>query len=398
MLGGGYNMIKQFNRGIAVMLALVVISTLLEHQSTAYAAEAYLKSIITISVRSSQNSALVSKLEIDNTEIAQALLEAEEENTTNTSFKSDIYVTVLQENHEKLFRLEQTGDIWDESTLKRLVLPSKISDKLLNYAETLRKNHFGKLIPWEDANHIVPLKSIFSITDLETGLTFQAQRRAGKYHADVQPLTKEDTNIMKQIYHGRWSWKRTAILVHSGHEWLAASMNGMPHGGDGIPNNGFSGHFCIHFFRSTTHKSRESDLAHQLMVFKAAGNLKSFFKAASPLVLAESFVVAMNQQDPELLRQASEGIQKEKFEFFILEMDSLLSIQTEKRQGLRNESSNESGWDESLSAEVKLKVAIHKKGDSKRKITYVFTFNRDSKQSPWHIKDILQMYNGELEK
>jgi hypothetical protein len=306
-------MIKRFNQGIAMMLALMVISTLLEHQSKAYAAEVNQKSIVTISVRSSQNSTLVSKLDIDSTEIAQALMKAKEENAIDTSIKTDIYVTVRQANHEKLFRLEQTGDIWDESTLKRLVLPRKISDKLLNYAETLRKSHYGKLIPWEDANHFVPLKSIFSITDLETGLTFQVQRRAGKDHADVQPLTKEDTNIMKQIYHGRWSWKRTAILVHSGHEWLAASMNGMPHGGDGIPNNGFSGHFCIHFFRSTTHKSRESDLAHQLMVFKAAGNLKSYFKAASPLVIAESFVVAMNQQDPELLRQALEGIPKEKF-------------------------------------------------------------------------------------
>jgi hypothetical protein len=252
------------------------------------------------------------------------------------------------------------------------------------------KSQYGKLIPWEEANHIVPVKSIFSIKDLETGLTFQVQRRAGKDHADVQPLTKEDTNIMKQIYHGRWSWKRKAILVHSGNEWLAASMNGMPHGGDGIPGNGFSGHFCVHFFRSTTHKSHASDLAHQLMVFKAAGNLKSYFKAASPLILAESFVIAMNQKDPDLLQQASEGLATEKTEFFIQKMESLLSIQTEKRQGLGNEkSSNNFGWNESLSAEVKLKVAIHKKGDSRRKTTYMFTFNRDSKQSPWHIKDIV---------
>jgi hypothetical protein len=383
-------MIKRFNQGIAMMLALVVISTLLEHQSPAYAVETNQKNIVTISIRSSQNSALVSKLDIDNSEIAQALMKAKEENATNNSFIADIYVTMLQDNQEKRFRLEQTGDIWDESTLKRLILPRKISGILLNYAEMLRKSHYGKLIPWEDANQILPLKSIFSITDLETGLTFQVQRRAGKDHADVQPLTKEDTNIMKQIYQGSWSWKRTAILVHSGHEWLAASMNGMPHGGDGIPNNGFSGHFCLHFFHSTTHKSHVSDLAHQLMVFKAAGNLKSFFKAASPPILAESFVVAMNQQDPDLLRQASEGLAKEITEFFILKMDSLLSIQSEKQQGLGNEKSpNDSDWDESLSAEVKLKVAIHKKGDSKRKNTYKFTFNRDSKQSPWHIKDIL---------
>jgi hypothetical protein len=251
---------------------------------------------------------------------------------------------------------------------------------------------YGKLISWQDADQIVPLKSIFSITDFETGLTFQAQRRAGKDHADVQPLTKADTAIMKQIFQGQWSWKRRAILVLSGDEWLAPSMNGMPHGGDGIPNNGFSGHFCVHFFRSTTHKSPVPDLAHQLMVYKAAGKLQAFYKAASPSVIAESFIEAMNQQDPELLREAAEGMKKAKFEFFIKEMEGLLSIQTEKRRGLvGNDSIPDSDWDQSLTAEVKIKAAIQKKGESKRKITYKFIFNRDSKQSPWHIIDIEQL-------
>lgn len=373
-----------------MMLALVAISTLLEQRHPVYAAEVYKKNIVTLSVRSSQNSTFESKLDIDSFEIAQALMKSKEENITKASFIADVYVTLLQDNQEKHFRLEETGSIGVESTMKRLLLPRKISVKLLNYAETLRKIHYGKLISWEDADHIVPLKSIFSITDLETGLTFHVQRRAGNKHADVQPLTKEDTHIMKQIYHDRWSWKRTAILVNSGHEALAASMNGMPHGGDGIPNNAFSGHFCIHFLRSTTHKSHEPDLAHQLMVYKAAGNLELFFKAASPFVIAESFIEAMNQQDGELLRQASAGIAKEKSEFFIQEMESLLSIQTEKRKGLRAEKGpNDSHWDESLYAEVKLQVGIHKKGKSKRKMTYTFTFNRDSKQSPWHIKDIV---------
>jgi hypothetical protein len=246
-----------------------------------------------------------------------------------------------------------------------------------------------KMISWEEASQILPRKSIFSITDLETGLTFRVQRRAGTDHADVQPLTKEDTKIMKQIYHGHWSWKRKAILVQSGHEWLAASMNGMPHGGDGIPNNGFSGHFCVHFFRSTTHRSNEPDLAHQLMVHKAAGNLRSFFDSASPLILAENFVEAMNQQDSEILLQVSEGIAKEKYEIFIKEMESLMSVRTKKnRKSGKTDNANDSGSDEKLSAEIKLQVSIHKKGVSKRNNTYLFIFNRESKQSPWRIENI----------
>jgi hypothetical protein len=277
------------------------------------------------------------------------------------------------------------------SMLTLVLLSSLLGQQNPGYAEELRINPYGKMIPWQEADHIVPIKSTFSIIDFETGLTFQVQRRAGKKHADVQPLTKEDTDTMKQIYHGQWSWKRRAILVHSGNEWLAASMNGMPHGGDGIPNNGFSGHFCVHFFSSTTHKSPDPDLAHQLMVYKAAGKLQSFFKAASPSVIAASFIEAMSQQDTVLLRQASEGIIKEKYEFFRQEMESLLSIQTEKRRiSVVKKDPNDSVWEKSLSAEVKLKVEIQKKGESKRKITYMFIFTRNSKHSPWHIKDILE--------
>ncbi len=35
---------------------------------------------------------------------------------------------------------------------------------------------------------------------------------------------------MKEIYGGKWSWKRRAIIVIHQDQWIAASMHGMPHG------------------------------------------------------------------------------------------------------------------------------------------------------------------------
>src|SRR4051794_22075014 len=64
-----------------------------------------------------------------------------------------------------------------------------------------------EMLPWEKVNNIIPNKTTFTIIDVETGLSFRVQRRAGKQHVDVQPLTKEDTQIMKKIYHNKWSWK-----------------------------------------------------------------------------------------------------------------------------------------------------------------------------------------------
>jgi hypothetical protein len=135
----------------------------------------------------------------------------------------------------------------------------------------IRAKHYGQLITWTDANNLLPRYSIFTVLDLDTGLSFQVQRRAGAYHADVQPLTNEDTKIMKKVYRGTWSWDRRAILIMSESGKYAASMHGMPHG-KGALQNGFPGHFCIHFQDSITHRSRKMDYAHSIMKAITTGN------------------------------------------------------------------------------------------------------------------------------
>lgn len=108
-----------------------------------------------------------------------------------------------------------------------------------------------------------------TITDVDTGLKWQEQRRGGTNHADVQPLTAADTAKMKKAYGGKWSWKRRAIIVTIGGKHYAASMNGMPHGGSSIKNNNFDGHHCIHFTNSRTHCSNKVCPNHQAAIKKA---------------------------------------------------------------------------------------------------------------------------------
>lgn len=107
---------------------------------------------------------------------------------------------------------------------------------------------------------------------------------------------------MKQIYDNQWSWKRKAILVVTDKHKIAASMNGMPHGGDGIPGNGFSGHFCVHFLDSSTHRSADPDLFHQFMVYTASGQRETFFNMASPAMLSEIFIGALSLRDHDVLK------------------------------------------------------------------------------------------------
>jgi hypothetical protein len=161
-----------------------------------------------------------------------------------------------------------------------------------------------EVMPWQQANQFLPKYTKFTVMDTETGLSFKVQRRAGSNHADVQPLTKKDTAIMKKIYNGSWSWKRRSIIVQYKDKWIAASMHGMPHGAGALPNN-FPGHFCIHFFGSTTHKTNEMDLSHKLMVLKAAGILDKHLAAVDPYELVNSFIAGFKQQDKIILRLTS---------------------------------------------------------------------------------------------
>ena len=48
-----------------------------------------------------------------------------------------------------------------------------------------------KMTQWEEVNEILPKYSKFTVVDMETGLEFRVQRRAGSNHADVQPLTSK---------------------------------------------------------------------------------------------------------------------------------------------------------------------------------------------------------------
>jgi hypothetical protein len=54
--------------------------------------------------------------------------------------------------------------------------------------------------------------------------------------------------------------------VTVGGRTYAASMYGVPHNypdGDSIPDNAFSGQFCVHFVASRVHRSGEVDAYHQ---------------------------------------------------------------------------------------------------------------------------------------
>jgi peptidoglycan hydrolase-like protein with peptidoglycan-binding domain len=124
-------------------------------------------------------------------------------------------------------------------------------------------------VPWSIVNKLWTTGEVVKVIDVSSGESFQVKRYGGVYHADAEPLTKNDTQTMLDIYGGHWSWERRAVIIECNHLYISASMNGMPHGGKTISGNDFRGQFCIHFLGSRVHCSGKVDSSHQSMVEEA---------------------------------------------------------------------------------------------------------------------------------
>ncbi|NBD24853.1 hypothetical protein [Paenibacillus glycinis] len=324
-------------------------------------------------VRSSPDAALASALTLDsktwNDALAAGAAQPEEYAPV-----SDVYLTVK----DKTYMIDPSYRLYDPANAMAIQLRGETKRQLIAHAAALKSKHYGKLLAWPEAKEIVTMKSIFTVVDLESGLRFEVQRRAGSTHADVQPLTKRDTDVMKRIYEGKWSWRRRAVLVAKDGETIAASMHGMPHGGDGIPDNDFNGHFCIHFLGSSTHKTGSVDPDHQTMVHKAAGKLPQYMRQASPENVAELFFIAINQRDPELMAALFPYRNHDQLTRLKQEAASVIAIR-------RTSDYAEAASGDLLAVDLPARAVIYRDGFRKAENTFVFHLRRSSIGEAWKI-------------
>jgi len=156
-------------------------------------------------------------------------------------------------------------------------------------------NGYGELLEWfSEAQYVIPINSDFQLVDLETGKSFNARRTVGSGHADCEPLTANDTAIMKNIWGGNFNWNKRSVLVKYNGRTIAASAAGMLHAGnegapggewtswrsdnygaginyDYIKGNNAHGHFDLHFYKSIGHSSGVENATHQKNVLRSAG-------------------------------------------------------------------------------------------------------------------------------
>ncbi len=192
--------------------------------------------------------------------------------------EKEIKVKITKENGREIKRevisekviKKPTTQIVNKGTKKRPVTPPTTSRSGNN--RFTRPNDLTpiskkgvEMTHWDTAKNLFTRGSVAKVTHFDTGYTFYVYRLGGTLHADVEPLTAADTEVMRKIY-GSWSWRRESIIVEVNGKKMAGSMNCMPHGGKSIYNNNYGGHFCIHFYGSLTHETYRLDPDHQAAI------------------------------------------------------------------------------------------------------------------------------------
>ena len=107
-----------------------------------------------------------------------------------------------------------------------------------------------KLLHWQnDIKPYVRAGQTFTIFDPNTNLSWKLVFYSLGRHADSQPASWRDTQIMNRSF-GSTSWTihPVYVMLPDG-QWTMATMHNRPHLYGSITDNGFGGHLCVHFLR-----------------------------------------------------------------------------------------------------------------------------------------------------
>lgn len=114
------------------------------------------------------------------------------------------------------------------------------------------------------------------VFDPNTNLSWNIKLYSLGHHADSQPASWRDTQIMNRSF-GKTSWDCHPVYVQlpSG-TWVIAAMHNYPHLYGTINDNGFGGHLCIHFLRDINECISAGDANYGVAMQKA---IRSYWQA-----------------------------------------------------------------------------------------------------------------------
>jgi Bacterial SH3 domain./Putative peptidoglycan binding domain. len=153
-------------------------------------------------------------------------------------------------------------------------------------AQAPQQNGRVWLVDWFNGmEDIVKRYEPFEVIDVRTGIHWTMQRFGGVtalWHADVETMTKEDTEKMTKAWGGELNPSRRPVWVKIAGKYYAAGLMGFVHNRDTISTNGMDGQICLHFRGSKIHASAHIDEAHQACImeaFNSADRLEAFISS-----------------------------------------------------------------------------------------------------------------------
>ncbi|MGL5718047.1 MAG: hypothetical protein ACRCX2_33900 [Paraclostridium sp.] len=146
----------------------------------------------------------------------------------------------------------------------------------------------AQIVEWKSFDNVMTEGRRFVVVDYATGRFWVAERTFGGNHADIETIDKESTDNLNKCKHDHSNWRYRAVLIifEDGSVYAASSFIVFHAGVDGkppypnevhfrssgygygynldkIPNNGASGHNCIHVRNSTNHFDGKINQEHQ---------------------------------------------------------------------------------------------------------------------------------------
>ena len=153
--------------------------------------------------------------------------------------------------------------------------PEVVEEEVVTIQSTQVNVYGVELIRWSEARELLPRNTPWQVTDVRSGRVYWVQSFSHGNHADVEPVDRESTDILFNVFGGRWCWEPRPVWVTVDGRTFAGSISAMPHSRTNNLDNGIIGHICLHFYGSRTHNgNRRHERDHQNAVQEA-------FRAAS---------------------------------------------------------------------------------------------------------------------
>ncbi len=156
------------------------------------------------------------------------------------------------------------------SDVKRAPINAKVK-KVAGPGYSGKVSARGELSSWEEINPLIPVGTQFSVQDFNSGVSYQLVRTGGENCAHVATPTVADQVAYLQSFGGADTWEHRSVLVTINGRVFAASLFGMPTGGEDTTGSGMKGYTTLYFNNSKTDVSALPDEEHIAAIAKAAG-------------------------------------------------------------------------------------------------------------------------------